>query len=188
MSYCDGFSCCKTRALVCLGFSSCGAGLGCPKAWSQTRDQTPAPCIGKWIPNYWTTREVLSFFFKKRFLFFFFKARIGNQKSVKIHALHLVVLLLYPSWSRTTFFLIQNFKSLFHWSYRIFHILNFSDSLNLKYFLICSFVTYITWKLDLIPCLDSGWALLVRILWKLCWVFYIASHFPPIVENTGKYL
>ena len=37
-----------------------------------------------------------SVFLKKR-VFFFFKARTGNPKSVKIHALHLVVLLLYPS-------------------------------------------------------------------------------------------
>ena len=39
-----------------------------------------------------------SVFFKKACLFFFFfKAMTGNPKSVKIHALHLVVLLLYPS-------------------------------------------------------------------------------------------
>ena len=30
---------------------------------SQTRDQTHIPCIGRWILNHWTTREVQQFFF-----------------------------------------------------------------------------------------------------------------------------
>ena len=27
---------------------------------SQTRDQTRVPCIGRWVLNHWTPREVLS--------------------------------------------------------------------------------------------------------------------------------
>ena len=34
---------------------------------SQTRDGTHVPCLGRWIPNHWTIREI-----QKDFLFFFF--------------------------------------------------------------------------------------------------------------------
>ena len=30
---------------------------------SQTRDRIHVPCPGRWIPNYWTTREVINHFF-----------------------------------------------------------------------------------------------------------------------------
>ena len=55
------------RSLLSEGFfSSCGAwalgntGLVAPwhVASSQTRDQTRVPCMGRWILNHWTTREV----------------------------------------------------------------------------------------------------------------------------------
>ena len=38
-------------------------GLSCPAALdcsSQAKDQTPVPCIGRWIPNHWATKEVLN--------------------------------------------------------------------------------------------------------------------------------
>ena len=86
-SHCGGFSCCRARALgswasvvVARGLSSCGswalehrlsscgAGAQLPHGmWdlsSPTRDQTRVPCIGRWILNHWTTREVpLIYFF-----------------------------------------------------------------------------------------------------------------------------
>ena len=62
-----------TQALVVAarGLSSCGAqapvvvahclGLVAPRhvGFSQTRDRTRVPCIGRQILNHWTTREVL---------------------------------------------------------------------------------------------------------------------------------
>ena len=36
--------------------------------YSGIRDQTHAPCIGKWILNYWTTREIHDSNFKVVFL------------------------------------------------------------------------------------------------------------------------
>ena len=78
-SHCGGFSCCRARALG-AGFSSCGAwaqqlwltgsraqvqqlwhtGLVAP--WhvgsSWTRAETHVPCIGRWILDHCTTREV----------------------------------------------------------------------------------------------------------------------------------
>ena len=50
--------------ISCCGewVSSVVPGLGCPVAlWhlsSPTRDQTCIPCVGRWILNHWTTREV----------------------------------------------------------------------------------------------------------------------------------
>ena len=40
-------------------------GFSCPKACGilLDRDQTHVPCIGRWILNHWTTREVLVLFF-----------------------------------------------------------------------------------------------------------------------------
>ena len=59
-SYCRGFSPCRAQALRvqtqklwCIGWlSSRHVGSSC------TRDQTCVPCIGRQIPNHWTTREV----------------------------------------------------------------------------------------------------------------------------------
>ena len=66
-SHCDGFSCCRAQAPGHAGFSSHHTcvqqlwhmGLS---AWRhvgsfQSRDQC-VPCIGRWILNHWTTREV----------------------------------------------------------------------------------------------------------------------------------
>ena len=67
-SCCGGFSACGVQALGPAGFSSGGiwaqrlwhTGLVAPRhvGSSQTRDQTCVPCIGRWILNYWTTKEV----------------------------------------------------------------------------------------------------------------------------------
>ena len=75
-----GLSSCGARALQSAGFSSCGTWaqqllLVGSRAWAQQlwrtglvapryvgsswiRDQTSVPCIGRWILNCWTTREV----------------------------------------------------------------------------------------------------------------------------------
>ena len=61
-SYCRGFSPCRAQALRvqtqklwCIGWlSSRHVGSSC------TRDQTCVPCIGRQIPNHWTTREILT--------------------------------------------------------------------------------------------------------------------------------
>ena len=73
-SHCSDCSCCRAQALAYLGFSSSrnglsGTGLSCPVACGifSTWNQTHVPCIGRHIPNQWTTRGVLFFFliFKK---------------------------------------------------------------------------------------------------------------------------
>ena len=55
------------------GLSSCGAWSQLPRGmWdlsSPTRDRTHVPCIGRWILNHWTTREVPIFIFKVKFWF-----------------------------------------------------------------------------------------------------------------------
>lgn len=70
-SYCSGFSCYRAQALECVGFcscssqalecglSSCGSGLVAARhvGSSWIRDGTGVPYIGRWFPNYWTTRE-----------------------------------------------------------------------------------------------------------------------------------
>ena len=70
-SHCGGFSCCGTQAVEHTGFSSCCMraqwlwlmGLVVPQlvGSSWTRDRTGVPCIARWIPNHWTTREALFF-------------------------------------------------------------------------------------------------------------------------------
>ena len=69
-SHCGGFSYCGPQALGPESFSCCSAwsrklwctGLVTPwhVASSQTRDQTPVPCIGRWLLYHWMTREVLA--------------------------------------------------------------------------------------------------------------------------------
>ena len=51
---------CRAQALGCKGSVVVVHGFSCPAAWaySQTRDQTHVPCIGRQILNHWTTREV----------------------------------------------------------------------------------------------------------------------------------
>ena len=60
--------------------------LSCPMACgsSQTRSQIHLPCIGKWILNHWTTREVCVSTFK---LWSFIKAWIINNRYVLIPSL-----------------------------------------------------------------------------------------------------
>ena len=59
-SHCNGFSCCGAQALGCsdpvvvVHRMSCLRHVG--SSW--TRDQTGVCCIGRWILNQWTTREV----------------------------------------------------------------------------------------------------------------------------------
>ena len=50
------------------GFSGGRARLRCSMALesSCTRDWTCVPCIERWIPNYWMTREVLKLDFEKK--------------------------------------------------------------------------------------------------------------------------
>ena len=67
-SHCRGFACCRAQALKIMSFSSCGSWaqqlqhMGLVALWhvgsSQIRDWTHVPCIGRWILNHWTTREV----------------------------------------------------------------------------------------------------------------------------------
>ena len=60
-SHCSGFSCLEAGASHRASLSSCGAQLS--YYWhvgsSTTRDRTHVPWIGRWIPNHWTTLEVL---------------------------------------------------------------------------------------------------------------------------------
>ena len=64
-------------SLWCAGFSLQWLlllrGTGSVTLWqvdsSWTRDQTHAPCIGKWILNHWTTGEILHLFFLVAVLF-----------------------------------------------------------------------------------------------------------------------
>ena len=81
---------CGARALGCgrRSFSLRGAGsrvqaqqlklmaLGDPRHMdsSQARDQTHVPCIGRWIPNHWTPREVLFLLLITSFLLFFYRS------------------------------------------------------------------------------------------------------------------
>ena len=51
----------RVWALGCVGFSSCGtlAQLPCGRVGSsQTKDRTCDPCLGRWILNQCTTKEV----------------------------------------------------------------------------------------------------------------------------------
>ena len=61
--WCVGSSSWRSVSLVeARGLSSCGAWAQLPHGmWdlsSLTRDQTHIPCIGRWILNHWTAREV----------------------------------------------------------------------------------------------------------------------------------
>ena len=54
-SHCGGSSCWGAQA---LGTRASVAGAVQHMASSQPRDWACVPCIGTWIPNHWTTREV----------------------------------------------------------------------------------------------------------------------------------
>ena len=58
-SHCIGSSYCRAWAQV-HGWEVVLTGLVAPRhvESSRTRDQTRVPCIGRWILNHWTTREV----------------------------------------------------------------------------------------------------------------------------------
>ena len=64
-SHRSGFSCCGAWAPGCTGFRSCASWARLLRAmWdlcSLTRDWARVPCVGRWLPNQWTTREVSSF-------------------------------------------------------------------------------------------------------------------------------
>ena len=48
--------------LALHNFSSCGIQAQLPQGMgdlsSPTRNQAPIPCIGRWIPSHWATKEV----------------------------------------------------------------------------------------------------------------------------------
>ena len=62
------FSCCGGSRVRGLSSGSLRAslvatcGFSCSVACSPTRDRTHVPCIGRWILNQWTTREVPQWF------------------------------------------------------------------------------------------------------------------------------
>ena len=60
-SQCAGFSC----GLRASGVAACH--LSCPMA-CPSRDHTRVPCIGRWIRNHWTTREVFYLVWRGSFL------------------------------------------------------------------------------------------------------------------------
>ena len=57
-SHCSGFSCRRAEALGKQASIAAAHELGSVGS-SQTRDQARVPCIGRWILNRWTPREVL---------------------------------------------------------------------------------------------------------------------------------
>ena len=54
-----GFSCCGAQAIECKGPVFVEHRLNQHVASSRMRDWTRVPCTGRWILNYWSTREVL---------------------------------------------------------------------------------------------------------------------------------
>ena len=78
-SRCSGFSCSlhlgpKMHGLQSLQ-SICSVALRHVRSF-WTRGHTCVPCIGRWILNYRTTREILFLFF---FFFFFLRKKRGNH-------------------------------------------------------------------------------------------------------------
>ena len=53
---------CMGSVVAACGLSSCGVLAQLPHSMcdlsSPTRDRTRVPCIGRWILNHWTTREI----------------------------------------------------------------------------------------------------------------------------------
>ena len=62
-----GFGSCDFRALE-SGLNSCAAvkSLHAPRhvGSSRTKDRTHVPCVGRWVLNHWTTKEVQDTCFK----------------------------------------------------------------------------------------------------------------------------
>ena len=80
-----GFSRCRTQALGSRAQWLWRTGFVAP--WhvgsSQTRDRTHVPCLGRWILNHWTTREVLHIF-----LSFVLECSLIIQKQFKTSEVH----------------------------------------------------------------------------------------------------
>ena len=81
--------CCSMRA-VCYGalaFSSCSIQTWLPHiVWElnfPARDETQVVCIGRWMLNHWTTREVL--------ILFFFLVRCGAHICSQYLACHFIL-------------------------------------------------------------------------------------------------
>ena len=66
-SHCGGLSRCGSQALVHRPQWLWLPGLAALQRVesSRTKDQTHVPCIGRWILNHWTSREVLLSIFKE---------------------------------------------------------------------------------------------------------------------------
>ena len=60
-SHCSGFSCCRVWTLGRSDSVVLVHWLGCFMVCGvfPNQESNPCPCIGKWILNHWTTREVL---------------------------------------------------------------------------------------------------------------------------------
>ena len=94
-----GFSCCRAQALGCIGSVAVAHRLSSSETSSLSRDRTCVPCLGRYILNPWTTREVpiLSFWLSRLGLYgvweFAFlrsfqvtlKLLVGHQTSGKTH-------------------------------------------------------------------------------------------------------
>ena len=80
-----GLSCCRVQALGPRAQWLWRTGFVAP--WhvgsSQTRDRTHVPCLGRWILNHWTTREVLHIF-----LSFVLECSLIIQKQFKTSEVH----------------------------------------------------------------------------------------------------
>ena len=84
-SHSGGPSCCRAQALGSWAQWLWRTGFVAP--WhvgsSQTRDRTHVPCLGRWILNHWTTREVLHIF-----LSFVLECSLIIQKQFKTSEVH----------------------------------------------------------------------------------------------------
>ena len=63
-SHCSGLSCCGTWALELRQLRFLGLAALRHVGYSHTRNQTPVPCIGRWILHHWATREAQRCIFK----------------------------------------------------------------------------------------------------------------------------
>ena len=68
VSQCAGSSCSEhgLQSVQAQQLQHTGSAAPCHKGSSQTRDQTHVPCIGRQIPNRWTTREVFNRLFTSK--------------------------------------------------------------------------------------------------------------------------
>ena len=86
-----GCVCLAAWALVAAqGFFIALQSLSCPIAcgmFSLTRDGSHIPCIGRWILNYWSTREVLAIYIKRDI----FKQKHTKPGGMLISELNIVI-------------------------------------------------------------------------------------------------